>query len=190
MDPFTAISAISGGVGLGMKIFGGMSASEQANKAYGIEKNIAGLEQQVNDQRRVAMELSGRRQQMETFRNAQRLRAQGINAAVNQGATMGSGLKGSLAENTSQLGFNMQGINQNLSVSRNIFGLNDQISGQKLQLADVKSKMNTDMGWASLGGSLLQSSGTIGNVAGVFGKGITDYASLMSPGSLSGGLHV
>lgn len=188
MDPFTAISAISGGVGLGMKIFGMDSASKAASAAYGIESNITGLQQQVNNQKQQQMELSARRGQLENFRNAQRLRAQGTNAAVNQGAQFGSGLQGSLAQNTSQSLFNSQGINQNLEIGRNIFGLNNQISSQNLALSKVKSDMSTDQGWANLGGSLMQSSGSIGNVAGAAWGGISQASALFSPGSLSGGL--
>lgn len=188
MDPFTAVSAISGGIGLGMKIFGMDSASKAANAAYGIESNITGLQQQVNNQKQQQMELSARRGQLENFRNAQRLRAQGVNSAVGQGAQYGSGLQGSLAQNTSQSLFNSQGINQNLEIGRNIFGINNQISQQNLALSKVKSDMNTDQGWASLGGSILQSSGTIGNVAGAAWGGASKAASLWSGGSLSGGL--
>ena len=185
MEP---ISAITGGIGLAMKLYGQFSASSAANQAYGIETKIAGLQQQVNDQKQRQMELSARRSQLEIYRNSQRLRAQGIQSAVNQGAQYGSGLQGSLGQNTAQAYWNLQGVNQNLQIGENIFGLNNQISEQNMALSRVRSNMQTDQGWASLGGSLLQSSGTIGNIGGAAYSGAKNALALWSPGSLSGGL--
>lgn len=147
-----------------MSIYGKFSGSQDASKYAELEKQQAGFEMGINDQKRNQMELNGRRQLLENFRNAQRLRAQGINSATNQGAQLGSGLQGGLAQNTSQANYNALGVTQNLQIGRNIFGLNDQISGVKMQMADVKSNMATDQGWASLGGSILTSAGTISNL--------------------------
>lgn len=184
MDPLTLGI---GAVGLGLKLFGGFSASSDAKKAAGIEQNIAGLEGDVNAQRQQAMELSARRQQLEIFRNAQRVRAQGLNAAVSQGANFGTGLIGGQNQATSQGLFNSEGVNQNLEIGRNIFGINNKITGQKQQLAEVKGDIATDQGWASLGGSILSSAGTISNIAGAAGSFAGNFSSLMGPGSLSGG---
>lgn len=167
MDPLTlGISAI----GLGMQLFGGASAAGKAKEAYNIQSNISGLEGQVNDQRRQAMELSARRQQMEIFRNQQRARAMATNSAVNQGAQFGSGLQGGLAQVTDQSLTNAQGVNQNLEIGRNIFGFDDQISKQKMALSQVQGQMATDQGISTLGGSILKGAGTISNIAGSFGK--------------------
>lgn len=166
MDPLTLGI---GAIGLGLQFFGGAEASSKAKEAYGIQANITGIEGQVNDQRRQAMELSARRQQMEIFRNQQRARSMATNAAVSQGAQFGSGLQGGLAQVDAQSNFNLQGVNENLSIGRNIFSLDDQISKQKLALSGVQGEMATAQGISTLGGSILKSSGTIGNIFGSFG---------------------
>lgn len=153
-----------GAVGLGMSIYGKFAGSEAAGRYAQLEKEQAGYEMGINAQKKQQMELNGRRSLLENFRNAQRLRAQGTNAAVNQGAQFGSGLQGGLAQNTSQANYNALGVTQNLEIGRNIFGLNDKISQVKMQMADVKTEMNTDAGWASLGGSVLTNAGTISNL--------------------------
>lgn len=169
MDPLTLGIAA---VGLGLQLFGGASASGHAKEAYGIQQKITGLEGQVNEQKRTAMELSARRQSMEIFRNNQRARALAINNATNQGASYGnsSGLPGGLAQVADQSTFNLQGINQNLELGRNIFGIDDQISKQKLALSGVQSSMVTDQGIGQLGSSIMGSAGTLGKL-GNYGYG-------------------
>lgn len=183
MDPITLGI---GAVGLGLSIFGGMSAADDAkqlaqqqtqlaNQTYEINTKISGLEGQVNQQRKAQMELSGRRMQMENFRNVQRSRAMGLNASVNQGAQFGSGLQGGQAQEANQGLYNAQGINSNLEIGRNIFGLNDQISAQKMALSGVQnhfagvmgslqSQMATDQGIANIGGAVTKSAGMLGNM--------------------------
>lgn len=158
MDPLTLGI---GAIGLGMQLYGKFAGSDSAEEYAQLEKKQAGLEMGINQQKKQQMELSGRRQLLENFRNAQRLRAQGVNSAVNQGAQFGTGMQGGLYQNTSQGHYNALGIDQNLEIGRSIFGLNDQISGVKMQMADVKTDMNNAQGWSSLGGSILQSSSTI-----------------------------
>lgn len=163
MDPLTlGISA----VGLGLQAFGGFSAAGKAKEAYGIQSQITGLEGQVNQQRQTAMELSARRQSMEIFRNNQRARAMAVNNATNQGASYGnsSGLPGGLAQVQDQSTFNLSGVNQNLQIGENIFGLDDQISKQKLALSQVQSQQATYQGIGQLGGGILKSAGTLGNI--------------------------
>lgn len=181
MDPITlGISA----VGLGLSLWGQSKASEDAAQVAQLERQKFGVEQQVNAQRQQQMELSARRQQLEIFRNTQRARAMGLNAAVNQGAQYGSGLAGGQASTTSQGLFNSQGVNQNLQIGRNIFGLNDKISSLNMQESTVKGKQAEDQGWASLGGSILSNAGTIGNL-GKFGA--TSFGNLNLGNMFMGG---
>lgn len=184
MDPLTLGI---GAVGLGMQIFGGVSASQDAQKAYGIQQNITGLDTQVNAQRQQQMVLSNSRQQMENFRNVQRARAQGMNAAVNQGAQFGSGISGGQAQATDQGNFNSLGMNQNLQIGENMFSLDNQISQQKLALSGVQSSMATDQSIAGLGSTLTKGAGTISNIFGAGSAAASNISGLFSPGSLSGG---
>lgn len=167
MNPITAGIGI---VGLGTSLFFGQRASEDASKVAANEQAQFATQKAVNAQRQSAMELSARRQQMETFRNTQRQRAMGIQAATNQGAQYGSGLAGGTADTQNQGAFAQLGINQNLTIGRNIFGLDNQISDLKAQESQFKSDQATNTQWASLGNSLMQGAGTLGKVA-TYGAG-------------------
>lgn len=165
MDPVTIGVAA---VGLGLKIFGGMGASSDAKQISQLSQQNSIYENGVNQQRQQAMELSARRQQMENYRNTQRARAMGIASSVSQGAQLGSGMQGGQAQAADQGAFNDLGITQNLQIGRNIFGLDAKISQNNAQIAGLKGQEATNQGWASLGGSLMSASGTIGNIGKSF----------------------
>lgn len=187
MDPFTMFSTAVSVVGMGMSLFGGASAAEDAKKAAGIQSNIAGLEGGLEDQRHKAMELTANRNQMEILRTNQRARATATNNAVSQGAQFGSGLQGGLAQVQDQSLFNLAGVNQNLEIGEAQFGINKQITDQKQQLAQVQGQMATDQGLASLGGALTKAGPTIGNISSGFGNiKIGGMGGLMGGGSPSG----
>jgi hypothetical protein len=169
MDPLTLGLGI---VGIGLQIFGGMQAQEEAQQQAAISQKIHGLETNVNAQRKQQMELSARRMQLENYRNVQRSRAMGMAAAVNQGAQLGSGIQGGQGQATAQGAFNNLGITQNLELGRTIFGLNDQISGQKSLISQSQSDQATDQGIASLGGAIVKNSGMISNI---FGAGTAQF---------------
>lgn len=158
------IGAVASLVGLGASLFGGAGQAGVAKEEAGISAANAGLERDVNDQRRQAMVLTARRQQMENFRNTQRARAQGLNAAVNQGASMGSGLQGGQAQAADMGMTNSVGINQNLGIGENIFNLDNQISGNKIKLASLGGLSATYQGVSSLGGSLSKAAGPLGSM--------------------------
>lgn len=169
MDPLTlGISAI----GLGMQAFGAFGAAASAKEAAGISKEMAGKEQDINEQKKQQMHFEANRMQLQQYRNMQRLRAQGTAAAVNQGASQGSGLQGGLAATSASGLTNIKGILGNLQFGDTIFGLNNDISGLKMKMADVQAEQAESQAWASLGGSLVNNAGTIGklgsNAAGMF----------------------
>lgn len=191
MDPVTAIQLGVSVIGLGMKLFGGSQQSDIAHQEAEVSQKISGVEMQQNDVRKQAMEMSARRQQTEIIRNAQRMRAMAVQAGVTQTGNTGnsnSGLQGGLGEVASQGYYGLQGVNNQLSFGRQMFGLDNQLSQYRQQMASLQGQAATAQGWQSLGGSLLQSSGTIGNIGGQAFGGLSSFASLMSPGSLSGGL--
>ena len=177
MDPLTIGAGI---VGIGLQLFGGFGASESAKRQAEISKQIAGDEQQINQQKYQQMQLEASRSSLQQFRNIQRMRAQATASATSQGAQFGSGLQGGLAEVTNEGMFNAQGINQNLQFGNTIFGINNDISSKKMQLADVQASQASDSALMSLGGSLVQNAGTIGklgqNRSSGFGKLGTGFA--------------
>lgn len=164
MDPITIGLGV---VGLGLSLFGGLGQAQASKEAANISKGIAGDEQRINAQKQQQMMLESGRNQLEIYRNMQRARARATQAAVSQGAQLGSGLQGGLAQVTDQSFFNFQGINQNVELGQNIFGINNDISNKKMQLADVQGKAATDAGLASLGGALIKA----GPMIGAMGKG-------------------
>lgn len=182
MDP---ISLAIGAVGLGMQIFGGMGQSENAHQSAAVSQDIARQEQSINDAKQKQMELEGRRTQMENIRNNQRARAMAENAAVNQGAQFGSGLQGGLAQVNDQSMFNMNGVNSALSIGREINSYNQNISGDKQQLAGIQADSATNQGIASLGGALLKAGPIVGQMSQGFGK-MNFGSGLMGGGSPSG----
>lgn len=171
MDP---ISSGLGIIGFGLQLFGLSESIDAAEKSASIKKSIAGDEQAINEQKRQQMLLESSRKQLEIFRNMQRQRAMATAAAVNQGASLGSGLQGGLAGVTNQSLFNSLGISQNVEIGQNIFDINSRISDKKMQLADVETDQATAAGWASLGGSLMKAGptfGSLGQNAASFFKG-------------------
>jgi len=183
MDP---VSLTLGIVGLGMQIFGGMKQSEDAHRAAQISRDEATQEQGINDAKQKQMELEGRRTQLENIRNMQRARAMATNAAVNQGANLGSGLQGGLAQISDQSNFNMLGVNQGLQIGREIAGFNQNITQDKYRMADVQSQSATDQGIASLGGAILKAGPIVGQISQGFGGKQNGFGFLMGGGSPSG----
>lgn len=184
MDP---ISIGLQAVGFGLQLFGGSQAASVAKQQAQVSMAIAADEKRLNEQKMMQQQLESRRMQLQTLRNAQRQRAQGVAAATNQGASQGSGLQGALAQNTAEGLFNLQGINQANAISQNIYGINDSISGHKMQLASLGGDMASAQGLASLGGSLIK----IGPTIGAFGKDIFQGQSSKSsnPYNTTGSLY-
>lgn len=162
MDPISAGLQIAG---LGLQIFGGMSASHVAKQEASVSQDIAKQEQGINAQKQQQMQLEARRSQLQNFRNAQRLRAQATAAATSQGAQFGTGLAGGLAGVDNTARENVLGINQGMQISQNIFGLNQKISSDKMQLATLEGDKAADQGLMSLGGSLMKAGPTIGGIS-------------------------
>lgn len=184
MDP---ISLAIGAVGLGMQIFGGLSAASNAQQQAKVSSDIAGQEQGINDAKQQAMETQSRRSQLENVRNNQRARAQAVQSATSQGAQFGTGLQGGLAQIQDQTLFNMQGNNQAVQTGHQINQFNGAISSDKMQLASLGGQAATDQGIASLGGALMKSGPMLGQLSQNATSGLSNAFSLFSKGSISGG---
>lgn len=185
MDP---ISLAIGAVGLGMQVFGGLGQASASKEAAKYSADEAKQEQGINDLKQQAMELSGRRQQMEIMRTAQSARALAVQTATTQGANLGSGLQGGLAQVTDQSLFNSVGVNSALETGRGINVFNNAISQDKMGMAKAQGDAATAAGYASLGGALLKAGPIIGNISQGFGgfgqKGVGSL--FMGGGSPSG----
>lgn len=155
----------------------GAAAQNAATKA------ITGYEQDIEAQRFKAMELDANRQSMDVVRNLQRARALGLANATQQGASRGSGLQGGYGQASGEAGQNLLGISQNLDIGRNIFGLNSNITQQKLAYAAGGDIINqgqgiiaSSQGLSAVGaGIIAQGGGQIAAGAGTsaIGQGLT-----------------
>jgi hypothetical protein len=163
MDPVTIGLTVAG---FATSILGTMSASSDAKQISGYEQQNAGLEMQVNAQRKNAMEIDARRRQLDTVRNAQRSRHAAVATVQGQtGSTQGTGLQGAQAQLSGQGNFNLQGINQNLEIGRNIFGLDTSISQNKIAIAGLQGSQGTAQGIAAIGGDISRSATSLGNIS-------------------------
>lgn len=165
--------------GLGLQLFGGMGQANVASQQAQISAQIAGVsgdvatqEQAINQQKQQQMTLEAQRSSLQNFRNVQQTKAAGLASAVSGGAEFSSSFKGAQASATSQGGYNQEGIDQSFQTGTAIFGLNNKISADKIQMANLQSQSAllggqsaTDQGLSSLGGALLKSGPTIGQFA-------------------------
>ena len=186
MDPLSlGISAI----GLGMQLFGGSKSAGDAAAMAKVSADEAHQEQGINNVKQQAMEVSARRSNLQTVRNAQQAQAQATAAAVNQGAQFGSGLKGGLGEISSDANFNILGVNQAVQTGQQINTYNNAISTDRMQIANLQGQEATDQGIASLGGSIMKAGPTLGAL-GNFGfsafKNSNMFGGLFGGGSPTG----
>lgn len=167
MDPISAALMLGG---LAFQVFGGaksMGANAQYNKA---NQDSIRLQQQVEAQRKQAMELDAHRKELEIVRTQQRARSIALTNSTSQGAAQGSGLQGGYGQIAGQSGFNLEGVQQNLSIGRNIFGLNEQISNNKILMSQYSQNAQTGQGIASFGQSLFGAAQNIGKLASPWDK--------------------
>lgn len=159
------LSAGIGLAGLGISAYGAIKGAQDAEEAAQSGIQIANLERQQNAQRQLAMQITGRQQQLQQIRTNQLAQAQATAAATNQGAQFGSGLAGGKAGIQDQSAANLTGINQQLDIGNQIFGLDAQISDQKMAQYKAQSDAATDSGIGALGGMLLKAAPTIASLA-------------------------
>lgn len=159
-----AISTAVAAVGLGVSAagaYGSYSASKDANAS---QQAMIAAQQEQERLRKRAMELDARRKSMEMLRAQQRARALALTNATAQGASLGSGLQGGYGQIGGQTGFNLSGLESNLLFGRQMFALNQDISGLQGQYADAKSSQATWQGIGNMGTQLMGSASTIGNI--------------------------
>lgn len=114
-------------------------ASYQASAAsVGINKQVLEYEKFIESKRREQMEVTGRRDIMQVFRNRQAAESMSLATAVSQGASRGSGLAGARGAIAGQSNFNLTGILGNLSIGRSIFDTNALITGKKSEHSDLE----------------------------------------------------
>lgn len=171
MDPISAITGITALAGMGMSaagMFGGRSAASAISND---QNQILQGEEQENNLRQTAMNLSAKRQLIQQSRNTQRARAQGLATAVNQGGQFGSGYAGGQGQAAAQGAWNQLGITQNQQIGNQIFGVDDSIDQLKMSMGTSMTQMSNAQGLMGLGGAITGASGTLGKLGGnMFGS--------------------
>lgn len=111
-----------------------------ANQSFGINNSTIQAQQQIEAQKARAMELDARRQQLEAIRTQQRNRAIALATGVAQGGSVNrsSALQGAYGQASGQTGVNLLGIQQNLQIGQDIYGLNQTISNNQIALNDLQ----------------------------------------------------
>jgi len=166
-----AISTIIAGIGVAVSAAsaaGGFQASQQQAKAQ--QRSLA-LQQEIEQKRRLAMNLDAARKNREISRQAQVARAQALATTTAQGASQGSGLEGAYGAISGQSAVNTKGVNQNQEIGNNIFDANAQIGIASADMASAQSSGAMFQGLGTLGGALVKNSGTIGKIGEYAGLG-------------------
>lgn len=164
-------------VGLGLSLYSGFQQAKTAKASAAVSQDIAAQEQAINQAKARQMEIEARRTQLQNVRNAQRARAFATAAANTQGALFGSGLAGGLAQVQGNLGFNMLGVDQALATGREINKYNDNISQDKMKLAQLGAESAENAAYGSLGGAMIKAGPIIGQISQGFGNSNQSYQS-------------
>lgn len=131
-------------------IYGALESSSGASAKYAAQKQIAALEMQQDQVRRQSMEMSARRQQLQTVRTAQQARATALSSAVGQGAQFSSSAESGQAQTNAQAAYSNLGVSQNLQFGEHMFDINAQIDAAKITEANAESKMASGQGLSSM----------------------------------------
>lgn len=161
----TEVTGGAGLLGLGGSLFGGLESASGAKAKYQAEQNIASLEMQVNEQRRQAMEISARRQQLQNVRNAQQAQATALASAVGSGAQFSSSAQSGQRQAGAEAAYSNLGVSLNEQIGENIFNIESSISAQKIAEAQAESKIASGQGISSIFGAIGSQAGNIGKLA-------------------------
>ena len=162
-----ALGALTVG-GIGLQLFGSNQANQAAQQEFQATQAMIGLEKQQNQVRRQAMELSAQRMNIQSVRDQQMQEAAVRATATGQGAQFGSAIGGGIGQTAGQNKWNQLGVSQNLQIGEHMFNLTDQISDQKIALAQAESEMQTANAWSGLGKMLVGSASPFSKLLGNF----------------------
>lgn len=152
-----AFSTIIAGVGIAAAVAGSAVSVNASNQATAASKRAEALRERQ-------MQLEAARSRRQVVRNMLRARSAALVGATAQGASGGSGLAGGYGQIGQQSGENMTGINQGTEIGAGIFSANRDY-------ANAQSLVSFGQGLSSLGGTLMNNSGTIGRVGSYMSGG-------------------
>lgn len=160
------LGATFGLAGLALDYFSNQQKSEAEARYTQSNIEIAKLEDQVNQQRRFAMQVNARRQQTQQIRDAQQKQSMALAAGVGQtGNAQGSGVQGAQFQASAEGAYNLTGINQNLQIGNSIFDLDTKITAQRIAGFQAQSDANAAGATAGLGKDLMSIAPTLAKFA-------------------------
>lgn len=176
----TAIVAAVGAVASGVGAVTQMSAAKDSAEA---NKRIAADQQRQEALRMQAMELDAKRKQTEMLRQQQRSRAMALASTTSGNSQEGSGLQGAYGQFSGATNENLLGLNQSLQLGQQNFGISQDITQARYNLADASAMSAYGAGISSLGGALVTNAATIGKIGqGInWNTGATSYDSYGTP---------
>lgn len=167
------MSAVSSFLLAGSAAVSGIGTYKQyssAKKQGELQQQMIAEERKQEELRRRQMEIDARRRQMEILRQEQRTRAMSLAIATSQSAQGGSGLQGAFGQISGQTNTNLLGVNQSLSLGRDMFASNAALSDLKMGYAAAGTEAAFGRSLSNIGGSLFQLSGPLGRLLGGFGS--------------------
>lgn len=169
--PLLVASLAVAAVGAGVSVAGQMQQKSAAKKMAAAEQDRILQEQAIEAQRQKQMELEAKRRQLEILRQGQRARSLALATTTNQGAQFGSGLEGAYGQASGQEGSQLLAGTQNLEIGRGIFGLNQNVTADRIRYSQGQSNYQSGAALSSLGGTIISSAGAISRIGGSFGGG-------------------
>jgi hypothetical protein len=134
-----ATSVIYAGQDRDLNIQAANQSAAASTASLALSTSTVQAQQRIEAQRRSAMELDARRNQLEIVRNQQRARALGLSNATHSGTKSSSGLQGAYGQVSGQTGVNLLGVQQNLQIGQNIFDQNANISSNNIAMAQLQN---------------------------------------------------
>lgn len=138
-----ATSVLYAGQERDLNITAAQQSVTASNASLAINQGIVGENKNIEAQKRQAMEVDARRQQLEIIRTQQRARSIGLTTAVAQGGNAkGSNLQGAYGQAAGQSGVNLLGVQQALQSGRNVFDSNARITDYNSNMAELTNQYN------------------------------------------------
>lgn len=173
-NPIAIIGGIASLAGSALSFFGASKQAQVQEQEAKVSSEIAGVQMQIDEQRRQLATNIYQRQSAENFRRTQlalhSARAAGVQSGLSAGKGQGSsGVQGGEAQVTAEGATNAFNLGQEYQIGQNVFGLTKQEDLYKMQLAQLGGTAASYAGISALGSSFAQAGPAITRLTGGFG---------------------
>jgi hypothetical protein len=158
-------------IGVGIAGYGAYQSSSSASQSNALQAQSVAIQQEQLALQKKSMELDARRRRRDIIRQNVAARSAALATTVAQGAQFGSALPGAYGGIEGRTGTNLLGIDQNLEIGRDMFGLKSRGAEVSGQIANANSNAASGAAMTSLGGALVTNSGQIAKIGTYFTSG-------------------